>query len=449
MSKRSGDFSLRRHSPFCSRNQYKHTREGIRSKMNVLFVHHNFPAQFRHIAADLAARPNCSVAAIGSNSARALPDVRLVKYDLSAQPVTSHPFARRFDLECRRAEQVLYAATELAAKGFRPDVIVVHSGWGENLPLRAVFPQAKIIVYSEFYYRAEGLDVNFDPEFPQLGVDAIAAMQIRNASQLLGLADGDHGLSPTEWQRSTFPTELRAKIKVIHEGIDVDLAAPKEDATVTLADGNRLGCSDEIVTYVSRNLEPLRGYHIFMRALPEILKRRPKAQVLIVGGTRSSYGPPPPSGTTWKEIFLSEVREFIDLKRVHFLGNIALVGARLLHVSVRAVMVPVGSDERRLRDRGLRHRTRARGCGRAKRSSDRFSGGRCACPGNRRPAQGAASPECHAQTSPRDGPDAIRPEETMSAGNGQFHNGWGLAASVHPHQRELCRGGLINDASRH
>ena len=40
----------------------------------------------------------------------------------------THPFARRFDAECRRAEQVLYAASNLKQAGFEPDLVVAHPG---------------------------------------------------------------------------------------------------------------------------------------------------------------------------------------------------------------------------------------------------------------------------------------------------------------------------------
>lgn len=83
--------------------------------------------------------------------------------------------------------------------------------------------------------------------------------------------------------------------------------------------------SDEIITFVNRNLEPYRGYHVFMRALPEVLKKRPNARVLIVGGDDVSYGARSKDGRKWKDIFIEEVRDKIlveDWKRVHFLGNI-------------------------------------------------------------------------------------------------------------------------------
>ena len=166
--------------------------------MNILFVHNNFPGQFRHIAQALAGDPNVTVVGVGSASARPVPGVRLVKYSMNRVDVAAtHPFARRFDLECHRAEQVLYVLTSLVSSGFAPDVIVAHPGWGETLPLRTIFPRARIVLYCEFFYGTEGRDVGFDPEFPQVGADGDVALHLKNAATLLALAECDVGLSPT------------------------------------------------------------------------------------------------------------------------------------------------------------------------------------------------------------------------------------------------------------
>ncbi|NCW25036.1 MAG: glycosyltransferase, partial [Betaproteobacteria bacterium] len=85
---------------------------------------------------------------------------------------------------------------------------------------------------------------------------------------------------------------------------------------------------------VNRNLEPYRGYHVFMRALPKILAARPRARALIVGGDGVSYGAKAPEGKTWKQIFLDEVKSSLDMQRVHFLGNLPYpVFTQLLQVS--------------------------------------------------------------------------------------------------------------------
>ncbi len=290
--------------------------------MNVLFVHNNFPAQFNQLARYLVQQPGVQVAAIGARNARSMKGVRLIKYALTDVDVSmSHPFARRFDLECHRAEQVLYALTTLASSGFVPDVVVAHPGWGEALPLRSIFPQSRLIVYCEFFYGTNDRDVGFDSEFPGFGMDGHVALQLKNAATLLALTECDAGLAPTQWQRSTFPRIFQDKISVLHEGVDTAVVKPAPNASYRLPSGKVLTTEHEVVTFAARNLEPLRGYHAFMRALPQVMAERPNAEILIIGGHGTSYGAPPPVGTTWQSTYLDEVANRIDIRRVHFLGH--------------------------------------------------------------------------------------------------------------------------------
>lgn len=291
--------------------------------MNVLFVHQNFPAQFRHIAAALAADPACRVAAIGSETAGEISGVDLVRYAFGAPNVRhTHAFARRFDLECRRAEQILYAASELQVAGFVPDVVVAHHGWGEALPLRAAFPNARLVAYCEYYYRPVGGDVGFDPADPPLSRDGEVALRLRNAATLLALAECDVAVAPTAWQRSLFPEEFQPKIRVCHEGIDTRSVRPDPEASFSPRPGLTLRPGDEVVTFVARDLEPIRGYPAFMRSLPRLLCERPDAHVVIVGGDGTSYGAEPPEGDSWKAIGLRAVAGEIDHGRVHFVGRL-------------------------------------------------------------------------------------------------------------------------------
>jgi glycosyltransferase involved in cell wall biosynthesis len=133
----------------------------------------------------------------------------------------------------------------------------------------------------------------------------------------------DAGISPTLWQRDTYPHSFQSRISVIHDGIDTDLAAPDINAYVTINNVIKLNKSNEIITFVNRNLEPYRGYHIFMRSLPALLKEKPNAHVIIVGGDKVSYGAAAPAGQSWKSIFLNEVIDRIDKSRVHFVGNLS------------------------------------------------------------------------------------------------------------------------------
>ena len=288
--------------------------------MDILFLHINFPAQFRHLAGHLAGDKRYRVFASGSKQARKLTGTHLSTYHMIGNDLTDvHPFAQRFELESRRAEQVLYAATDLKRSGVTPEVIFFHPGWGEHFALRDVFPSAYMVSYCEFYYRTAGTDVGFDSEFPPLGLDGLVRLRARNAATLLALVDSDVGISPTQWQRSLFPPELRPKINVVHEGINTEAILPNPNAKFTLPnERGTLRPGDEVITFAARNLEPYRGYHIFMRALPRILSARPNARVLIAGGNGVSYGASAPPGQSWREIFLSEVAEELDLNRVTF-----------------------------------------------------------------------------------------------------------------------------------
>lgn len=295
----------------------------IQIEMNVLFVHNNFPAQFGQLARFLAQQPRVNVSAIGGRTSRDVKGVKLIKYVLTDVDVsTSHPFARRFDLECHRAEQVLYALTTLASSGFIPDVIVTHPGWGEALPVRTIFPHARLIVYCEFFYGNIDRDVGFDPEFAPIGMDGNVGLQLKNAATLLALSECDAGFAPTTWQRSTFPKIFQEKIAVLHEGVDTTLVKPARHASFRLPSGRLLTAKDEVVTFAARNLEPLRGYHIFMRALPRIMAHRPHAEILVIGGHGTSYGAPPPAGATWQSIFHEEVASRVDSRRIHFAGHL-------------------------------------------------------------------------------------------------------------------------------
>ena len=300
--------------------------------MNILFIHQNFPGQFKFLAPALVQQGHNVQAmtmqklATDAQGSITVHGVTLIPYEPSMGSTANiHPWVVDFESKIIRAEGCFRAALKLKAQGFTPDVIIAHPGWGESLFLKEVWPDAKLGIYCEFFYRPQGADVDFDAEFRGSDEGDVCKLRLKNLNNLLHFDVADAGISPTHWQASTFPEPFRSRIAVVHDGIDTDVVAPNRKASLTLNGNIVLTPQDEVITFVNRNLEPYRGYHIFMRALPEILKHRPRARVLIVGGDEVSYGAQPPKGATWKSIFASEARPQIsdaDWSRVHFLGTI-------------------------------------------------------------------------------------------------------------------------------
>jgi glycosyltransferase involved in cell wall biosynthesis len=291
--------------------------------MRILFVHQNFPGQFVHLAATLATRKH-EVVALAINKRSRLPHIKTIYYQPQhGSSQETHFLAQDFETKSIRAQACANAAAQLKKDGFCPDVIYAHTGWGESLFLKEVWPQAVLLGYFEFYYHPQGADYGFDPEFSSLSLESAMRIRAKNASQLLALEQADYGISPTQWQWSTFPSVYQDKISVIHDGIDTARVRPDATVKMQMARNNiALTVHDEVITFVSRNLEPCRGYHRLVRALPEIMARRPKAHVLIVGGDGVSYSAPAADGQTYRQMFLEEVKSQVDRSRIHFLGKV-------------------------------------------------------------------------------------------------------------------------------
>lgn len=306
------------------------------SVAKVLFIHQNFPGQFRHIAVDLAESPSWEVLAIGRDTAPGVPGVQLIRYSphRTARAETYH-YVRSYEDCVLHGQAVLRVLLSLKAKGYRPDIIVAHPGWGESLFVKEAFPDTKLVHFCEYYYRSKGADADFDPEFP-LSVDNAARIRVQNALQLLNLEQCDLGVTPTHWQHQLHPQVYRNKILIAHEGIPLDQLTPEPAATLMLPNGNTLRAGQPVVTYVARNLEPYRGFHQFMRALPRILQKHSSCQVVIVGGDSVSYGNSPSDAANWREKLLRE--NPVDMSRVHFLGKVSYaIYKRVLQVSVAHV----------------------------------------------------------------------------------------------------------------
>jgi len=136
--------------------------------MNILVIHQNFPGQFKHLAPALVQAGHAVTALTLKNvEEREWQGVKLVPYGVTRGTTPNiHPWVMDFETKTIRAEACLRAALALRAEGYTPDIILAHPGWGESLFLKEVWPHAKLGIYCEFFYHAEGGDVGFDPEFP-------------------------------------------------------------------------------------------------------------------------------------------------------------------------------------------------------------------------------------------------------------------------------------------
>ncbi|RED14116.1 glycosyltransferase family 4 protein [Pontivivens insulae] len=285
--------------------------------MNYLFVHQNAPAQFRYIAPQLAQDPGNRVVYITLENKPVPAGVAPVRYKLhrSAGKETHH-YLRRTEEAVLYGQAVARKAFDLRSQGFNPDVMIGHPGWGETLYLKDIWPNAKLISYCEFYYRSRGSDFGFDKEFPDQ-VDAVFANRTKNAQHLLALEAADALYAPTDWQARQFPAPYQPLIHRIHDGINCALVRPDPDAQYTTRSGRTFKVGDPVITYVSRYLEPYRGFHQFMRALPRTLADNPDAHVVLVGAETGGYGRKPAENQTWKQRILAEIGP-LPQDRVHF-----------------------------------------------------------------------------------------------------------------------------------
>ena len=285
--------------------------------MKILFLHPNFPAQFRHLATVLGRSSQHRVIYATNRRDGIIPGVEKVLYGKSrnVRPETHH-YVRPLESAVLEAQAAYRIAHKLKEQGFYPDIVYGHSGWGPTLFMKDAFPQAPLLCYFEWYYNAHGSDASFDPSDP-INPDDEARIRIKNAPILLDLVACDRGLSPTSWQRSQFPREFQSKITVHHDGIDTDYFQPLPNAKLFLPRINLdLSKAKEIVTYVARGMEPYRGFPQLIETISILQQKRPQCHFVIVGKDRVAYGKNLPDGKTYKEVMLQQFP--LDLSRVHF-----------------------------------------------------------------------------------------------------------------------------------
>lgn len=307
----------------------------MNKKIEVLFMHQNFPGQYRSLAPELNKLSNYNIRSLSLKDAGAIDGIPHDVYKIKNGTTPNiHRLAQEFEAKVVRGEAAALKCFELKRQGYNPDIIIAHPGWGEALFIKDVWPNVKTLSFFEFYYNITNSDIDFDNTLedglqPEGGFNLNSKLMARNQPGLMSLLESDEVVSPTKFQANTAPKLFRNKIKIIHDGVDTKLLKKKKDAFVELSksskpqDKIRLTKKDKILTFVNRNLEPYRGYHIFMRALPEIIERHPDAHILIVGSDGTSYGANAPEGTTHKEIYFNKVKDSLKGANIHFVGRVS------------------------------------------------------------------------------------------------------------------------------
>lgn len=286
--------------------------------MKILFLHRNFPAQFRHIAPALASNPNNEVVFITNNKTLNYPNIKKIIYEPKRTvPDDCHRYLRFPEEAIIHAQATAEAALRLRENGFIPDIIYGHT-WGQTMYMKDIFPESKLLCYFEWFYNSKGGDIGFDGR--NLSVDELAKLRTKNTHLLIDLYSCDEGISPTNFQYKQIPNEFKHKIKVLHDGVDTEYCIPDENAKFFIKDKNiTLDRNNEILTYATRGMEAYRGFPEFMQAAEILLKKRPNLHILIAGDDRVCYGPTL-LNTTYKKLMLSKLD--LDMNRIHFVGSL-------------------------------------------------------------------------------------------------------------------------------
>ena len=293
--------------------------------MKFLFVHQNMPGQYRELITWLAAQPEGhEIYFLTQRSDIQLPGVTTVTYKAHHQPAKdAYGLSKDWEAAAGTGIGAALAARQLKdVRGWSPDIIIGHTGWGELTFLKEVWPEVPMIGFFEYFYRTSGGLVGFDPDNPPNDQAGFFA-QARNTVPYTNIHTVDLGHAPTYWQRDRFPKSFHDRMYVCHDGIRTDRLQPDPEASISLGRLDRpLTRDDEVITYVARNMERARGFHIMMRALPKILKERPNARVLMIGGNETSYGAESKHPEGLRGEMEDELQGQIDWSRVHFLGRV-------------------------------------------------------------------------------------------------------------------------------
>ncbi len=295
--------------------------------MQVLFLHDAFPAQFGHLALELTKRygwschflvEDLSSCPLPSAEMLATLDVRKLPYTPEYRNAGPLPWPQVY-ARFLESSETIYEAVK-ARPDLKPDLVVAHGGRGAPSILVREAVDCPIINYCEYYFSPSHSDISYRVDLPPAEPAPFFPRCI-NAPVLVSLADADAGYSATRYQRSTFPERFQHKIEVHFDGVDTELYRPGKAPRVV--GGEVVPEGTRIVTFVSRGLESIRGFDVFMKVAARIQRERPDVLFVVVGSEETYYG--------WDKLHTGEPsfkqwvlkQEQYDLTRTKFLGHIS------------------------------------------------------------------------------------------------------------------------------
>ena len=255
--------------------------------MDCLFIHGNYPAQFRHLA-----------------------------------PLIANAGHRVVFLTNRPDANVLLD------EGFHPRFVVTHAGNGLGLFIKDLLPKTFHIGYFEWYFKPNTTQ-HLTAEF---NLDTRLKSSWRNLPILQELECCDIAVIPTEWQKQQFPEAYQSKLNVIFDGIDCQffhqrsesLSEERHSLNLRNRETNEkfaVPSGAKVISYATRGMETLRGFPEFMRALPELLETNPNLYAVITGADRRAYSYDAPTHNgSWKQRILAELKGQLPARRVLFTG---------------------------------------------------------------------------------------------------------------------------------
>ncbi len=286
--------------------------------MRILFMHNNFPGQYRRIMDYLKKNTKYEMAVATLDTNKQQFNLPKITYTPHREPRKDiHPALITTERSTIMGQAAYKSLLPLKQSGKTPDIILSHSGWGGSMFLRDLFPKAKLLSYFEWYYHGVNSDSTFiTGEEPSH--DDLLRLRMKNTTILQDLAAMDWGQSPTVFQHSKLPAVFQKNVSVLHDGVDTDYFKPDDTVKLTINQNVTLSAENEVITYVARGMEEYRGFPQFMEVVSELQKRRPNLHVVILGNDRVAYGATRKDGKTFKEWAL-EAFEF-DQTRLHFMG---------------------------------------------------------------------------------------------------------------------------------